>query len=104
MVRRTHPGAKRFDPVREAGVASIELRSGVDDVEGGFGPSERAVQLREPVLVHAGQIAGERALEIRSGLREMEGALEVAVAGDRPLLVPEEQLFHARKVDARLHL
>src|SRR5262249_13358400 len=104
MVRRTHPGAKRFDPVGEAGVAPIELRSGVDDVEGGLGPSQRAVQLREPVLVHAGDIAGERAFEIRSGLREMEGALEVAVAGNGPLLVLEEQLFHAREVHPRLHL
>ena len=104
MVRRTHAGAKRLDPVREAGVAPKELRSGVDDVEGGLGPSQRAVQFGEPVLVHAGDIAGERAFEIRSGLRKMEGALEVTVAGDGPLLVLEEQLFHAREVHARLHL
>ena len=98
-------GAKRLDPVREAGVAAVELRPGVDDVEGGLGPSQRAVQLGEPVVVHAGDIAGERACRDRGpAFEEMEGALEVAVAGDGPLLVLEEQLLHAREVHARLHL
>jgi len=32
VVGRTHAGAKRLDPVRETGVAPIELRAGVDDI------------------------------------------------------------------------
>jgi hypothetical protein len=67
MVRRTHAGAKRLDPVREAGVAAIELRPAFDDVEGGL------VQRSEPYSVGnrysftPASIAGERACEIRSG-------------------------------------
>ena len=39
MMGRTDAGAKRLDPVGEAGVAAIELRAGVDDVERGLRPS-----------------------------------------------------------------
>ena len=99
-----HLRAKRFDPVRELGVSAIELRPRVPHVEGTLRPTEGAVELWKPVIVHAGDIARELPGQIRSGLRQMKRAVEVAVAGDAPFLVLEEQLLHARELDARLHL
>ena len=100
--------AERLDRVLELRGAAVELRACVPDFEGVLRPPQRAEQRREAIRVHARERARERAgqiaVRVGAGLEKLEHAGEVAVAGHLPRLVLEEQLAHARKVDARLHL
>src|SRR5262249_9634373 len=105
-VRRLHPLPERLDRIDELRGAAVELRAGGPDVEPILRPAKRSVQGRESIVVQPGKLArkrpGEIAVRILPRLVEAESAVEVAVAGEPPRRVLEEQLAHAREVHARV--
>src|SRR5262249_10740697 len=102
--RRLDVGAERLDRIGESRVTAEELGASVPHLEGGRRPAKRSVQRREAIRVDARQRTGEGAGQIASALEEMKRAVEVAVAADPPGLILEEELAHAREVNARLHI
>ena len=70
------------------------------DVEEIGRPLQPSVQRREPVFIDPEQRAREGAGEVAAALEEMKGAGEIALAGEIPFFILEEQLAHPCELDA----
>src|SRR6185436_18894784 len=55
--------AERRDRIGELRIAAKRLRASLRYLESALGPVQRAVQILEPVGIHSGDVAGERALQ-----------------------------------------
>jgi hypothetical protein len=96
--------AERRQDVVEGGAPAVEPRGGVGHLEAVRQPQQRPGEAGERVVVDRGRGAREAAPQLAPALVEVEGAVEVALAGHAPRLAGEEDLAHAREVHARVHV